>query len=223
MTYLREAGVVPWGWIEDDTRTLHEWECAPSVAQFLLDAVDYARIDPWLEGVRPVILTESRATGGVLARGIAAEYLCPVAATNGQAGGFLVTKVAPLLKEEETRVLYVGDFDLSGSQIEENTRSVLERHAGRVFDQDTWERVAITEVQAKDLRARGIQPIEKNDRRYKGGFRHGAYEAEALGQETVEHLLRDRLDQLLPEPLITLQHRQEHERAALEELLQRHV
>ena len=32
---LREAAVVPWGWIVDETRTLSEWDHARSVAEYL--------------------------------------------------------------------------------------------------------------------------------------------------------------------------------------------
>src|SRR5262249_2546668 len=46
--------------------------------------------------------------------------------TNGQCTGFVHTDVAPLLKPGD-----LGDSDLSGNQIEENTHRVLER--GEVF------------------------------------------------------------------------------------------
>ena len=43
------------------------------------------------------ILCESRSLAGVL-RPIAYRYTVPVAATNGQVGGFLHTEVGPLLR-----------------------------------------------------------------------------------------------------------------------------
>ena len=46
-----------------------------------------------------------------------------IAATNGQVGGFLHTDVAPVLNDS-ARVLYLGDFDLAGNDIEANTRRV---------------------------------------------------------------------------------------------------
>lgn len=42
---LREAGLIPWDWIVDNTRTLHAWRFAPSVAEFVADVVPIARID----------------------------------------------------------------------------------------------------------------------------------------------------------------------------------
>ena len=70
-----------------------------------------------------MILTESRSLAGVL-RNIAREFRVRIASTNGQVGGFLRTDVAPMLWPG-ARVLYLGDYDLSGGQIEDNTRGVL--------------------------------------------------------------------------------------------------
>ena len=42
----------------------------------------------------PLILCESRSLAGTL-RDLAARYACPIASTNGQARGFLITEVAP--------------------------------------------------------------------------------------------------------------------------------
>jgi len=63
---LREVGLVPWDWIGDETRTLSEWTYAPTVADFIKDAVDEARIDLWQGEEPPLIINESRATMGVL-------------------------------------------------------------------------------------------------------------------------------------------------------------
>jgi hypothetical protein len=201
VTVLREQGAIPWDWIVDEGRQVHEWCYAPTMAEYMLDQLDTARIDPWQSAVRPVILTESRGVGGVLARAVGARYLVTVAPTGGQCHGFLVTKVAPLLKDVGTCVQYVGDRDDAGTDIEANTRRVLERHADRTFDRDTWERVALTDAQVRQLEARGVEPVQKRDRRFKDGNPHLAFEAEALGQAAIVDLVRLRLDRLLPEPL----------------------
>lgn len=218
---LRDVGLIPWNWIEDDSRRVHAWRHAESVAAYVAESVDRARIDPWTGVRRPVILCESRTTGGVFARGIAYDYLCTVAPTNGQCGGFLVTGVAPLLKDDDTRVLYFGDYDLAGGQIEANTRRVLERHTGRTFDEDTWERVALTEDQVADLATRGVEPILKTDDRYTDGHPHEAYECEALGQGPIVELLRARLDELLPEPLEDVLEREREQREQVRKALKR--
>jgi hypothetical protein len=197
---LRDKGIVPWSWIEDETRHLYEWEHAPTVAQYVAGAVGRARVNPW-PGAPPLLLVESRSLGGPL-RPLASEYVCPIAATNGQVGGFLRTDIAPLLPRP---VLWLGDFDLSGDLIEANTRRVLERLLARSLD---WRRVAITSEQVSGHK---LTPIMKQDRRY-GRGEHPAVECEALGQSTVLGLVREALDDLLPEPLANVRERERQQR-----------
>jgi hypothetical protein len=203
---LRERGIVPWSWIVDETRDLFEWSYGVSVVDHLAAEIDHARIDLWAEEPPPLILCESRTFGGVLNRTLGPEYLCPAAATNGQVQGFLVTDVAPCLVGNERVVLYVGDLDLSGGQIEQNTRRVLEREAGREVD---WRRVALTEEQMARYE---LEPILKGDNRYRDGKRHLAVEVESLGQSTVTEITRETLDDLLPEPLAVVRERERRQR-----------
>ena len=206
LTWLRAAGLVPWAWIEDETRTLHQWEYAATVAEFVAGQVEWARINPW-RGLPPLLLVESRSLGGVL-RSLAAEYLCPLAATNGQVGGFLHTDIVPLLDGNDREVKYLGDLDLQGGQIEGNTRDVLERLTG----ERAWTRIAIT---AEQVAERGLEPVLKKDHRYRPAREHEAWETEALGQGTVTALVRDALDRMLPEPLRDVQERERAERQVL--------
>ena len=69
-----------------------------------------------------MVLTESRSLAGVL-RHIVRDYRARVASTNGQCGGFLHTVMAPSLRPGD-RVIYLGDLDLAGNQIEDNTLRV---------------------------------------------------------------------------------------------------
>jgi len=71
-------------------------------------------------------------------------------------------------------VIYLGDLDLAGGQIEGNTRAVLEREIGGALQ---WERLALTEEQVRDY---DLPIIIKRDRRYKDGRPHEAVETEAL-------------------------------------------
>ena len=212
LIFLSEVGLIPWDHIVDETRQMHIWRCAPSVADYLGDSIPYARIDPWVGVARPIIITEARTVGGVFARTIGPEYLVPIVPTNGQTKRFLITQVAPLLDERDAHVLYGGDSDYCGDDIENNTRRVLEQYCKRSF---TWGRVAITEEQREELRAAGIEPILKKDKRYKDGREHWAYEAEALGQEYLTQIFRDKLDELLPKPLKAVLVRQTKERKEL--------
>src|SRR5215212_2241703 len=195
VTVLREldSGPIPWSWIVDETRSLDDWRYASSVQSYVEEVLPVARIDVWDGEKPPLILCESRSLAGVL-RDIAEDYLCPIAATNGQAGGFLHTEIAPLVRGGR-RVFYMGDLDLSGAHIEENTRAVLEDYG--VLD---WEKVAITDVQVQE---REFQAVE----------------TEALGQRRIMELLDEKLAAEAPELLAVVFEREERQRVLVRERL----
>lgn len=189
LTDLRDAGLVAWPDIVDETRTVEQPEYAPDIQTHLGLAVEYYRRDLWDGEQPPLIITESRSLKGVL-RGLAYENLCPITSTNGQASGALLANdVLPVLTDPRP-VLYLGDLDLSGGHIEASTRARLAALGAHV---DDWTRVAIT---AEQVAERGLEPVMKTDRRYRGGRAYEAWETEALGQAAVVEALRDALDGL---------------------------
>jgi hypothetical protein len=196
---------VPWSWVVDETRTLTAYRYAPTVAEYVADSIAGARIDCWAGEPPPLIVCESRTFGGVLRRTLAREYLCPVTATNGQVGGFLRTNVVPELLGNKRRVLYVGDLDKAGDDIEGNTRRVLVREAG----EREWLRVALTDEQVAE---HGLPTVHKSDRRHRPPQVHEAVEVESLGQGVVTAIVRAALDRLLPEPLKRVRRREADER-----------
>jgi hypothetical protein len=69
-TMQRESGLIPWHWIEDESRQLYEWRYAPTVIDYLIDTNPEARIDLWAGELPPLIIFESRAAAGVFRRTI---------------------------------------------------------------------------------------------------------------------------------------------------------
>lgn len=220
LTQLREAELVPWDWIVDETRELTEWQTAATILDYVLDAVKRATLNPWGDGPAPLILCESRSLAGVL-NGTASRYACPITSSNGQARGFLITQVAPTLKVGQ-RVLYLGDWDHCGHQIEAANRRTLIEHSVWVGEDEDgeslWERVALTTEQVEEF---DLPVIQKRDRRYSGAQYFDAVETEALGQARIVGLLTARLDELMPEPLADVQERGRVQRAKVTEVLRR--
>jgi hypothetical protein len=211
LMHLRRTGVVPWDWIDDETRTMYMYSGYASIAVGVQARVETVRLDPWAGEPEPLLLTESRSLAGVLQQ-VAADYCCSMASTNGQVGGFLHTVIVPVLREQQ-RVLYLGDLDLAGGQIEANTRQVLERATPL-----RWERLALTPEQVERY---GLRPlvIVKRDRRYTDGRPHEAVETEALSQRVIVELVQARLDELLPAPLKDVLVREQRQRAAVRKRL----
>jgi hypothetical protein len=213
LTDLRENGDVPWDLITDETRSLEDYSGSPTIIDGILDGLAYIDLDPW-NGDIPLILCESRSLAGCL-RPIASEYGVKIASTNGQCGGFLHTKIIPILQPGQ-QVLYLGDFDKSGNQIEANTRHVLEQESGEL----RWERLALIEAQVEQY---DLPRIIKYDRRYKDGGEHEAVETEALSQRLILDIVRRRLIELLPEPLEDVQERAEEQREEIRLKLDRNL
>jgi hypothetical protein len=211
LMHLRETGAVPWDWIADETRTLYMYSGYASIAVGVQAEVETVRLDPWVGEPAPLLLTESRSLAGVLQQ-VAAAYCCSIASTNGQVGGFLHTVVVPALRDQQ-RVLYLGDLDLAGGQIEANTRQVLERATPL-----RWERLALTPDQVDGY---GLRPliIVKRDHRYTDGRPHEAVETEALSQRVIVELLQARLEELLPAPLKDVLVREQRQRATVRKRL----
>ena len=209
LTDIREDSRVPWDWITDETRSLEDYTGYASVKDGMLAKLPYVNLDPW-GGRAPMILTESRSLAGTL-RNVVQEYRAHIASTNGQVGGFLHTDIVPAMLPFDT-VLYLGDWDLAGNQIEENTRRVLEREVGYL----QWERLALTEQQVND---HGLPRITKHDKRYLDSRPHEAVETEALRQVVLMDILRGRLAELLPEPLDRVLEREEEQRRRITDLL----
>jgi hypothetical protein len=109
-------------------------------------------------------------------------------------------------------VLYVGDLDLAGGDIEANTRGVLVREAG----ERDWTRVALT---AEQVAEHALPRVQKIDRRFRPPRIHEAVEVEALGQGVVTGIIRAALDELLPEPLAVVQVRERIEQGRARVLL----
>jgi hypothetical protein len=223
LTDLSEAEIVPWDWIEDETRELTQWRTAPTVADYVIDAATHAAIDRWDGQAAPLILCESRSLAGTL-EGLASRYGCPIASTNGQTRRFLISKVAPTLDVKQ-RVLYLGDWDWCGHQIEDASRRTLTQHRPfgktlRIIPENAgmagWERVALTEAQVTEF---DLPVISKPDKRYRPVRYFDAVETEALGQARIVAALRARLDELMPEPLDDVLEREQRERAEVAEQL----
>jgi hypothetical protein len=122
-----------------------------------------------------------------------------------------LTHVAPLLQSGR-RVLYLGDFDWQGGQIEKATRERLEACRRARVGAACVHRVQVLDHNLARL------AIRKEGRRYRKDSPHrfhDAVETEALCQSIIVGTLRDRLDELLPEPLRDVLERERQERDEL--------
>jgi hypothetical protein len=118
-----------------------------------------------------MIVVESNSLAGVLEH-VAVEYRVPLVPLGGTGScGLLGGEVAPMFRDEQA-VLYLGDWDFSGDNIERSVRERLEAYGGVSLN---WSRVALTEEQVEE---HGLTIIERKDKRNRKTY--PAVETEAL-------------------------------------------
>jgi hypothetical protein len=93
-------------------------------------------------------------------------------------------------------------------------------HTGRAIE---WTRIALPQAQINADRQLLNLVIEKTDNRANPPRKYLAVECEAVGQVTLEAILRVAIERRLPEPLDTIQVREAVERSAVIELLRQHT
>jgi hypothetical protein len=125
LTALRDESVIPWSWVADTERSAVVFTHAATVRDYVLERLTEATVNPW-GGPPPLILCEDKGRAKALTP-MVSEYACPIAGLKGQSNGFLRTQVAQLLQgdSESREVLYLGDLDRSGHDIEHNALRVL--------------------------------------------------------------------------------------------------
>jgi hypothetical protein len=191
LTELRNAKRVPMSWIVDRSRGVVDYSGYADLTEAARALIAGLQGDPW-DGDVPLLMVESNSLAGVL-EDLASEYrvhLCPL---GGQSSTGLLGNELPSYLHDGQPVLYLGDLDLSGEQIEDSARERTEAYGGVVLE---WERLALTEEQARTY---DLPVIVKTDGR--SGKSHEAIETEALDQRLLVSVVRERLDELLPRSL----------------------
>jgi hypothetical protein len=201
LVYAREAGIIPWSWIVDETRE------AERVAQWD-DPEQYARVvqlsyrrDRWAQQPQRIeVWSEKGTVRGTLAP-VLDQYGVTFRVMHGFGSATAVHDVADETRgyENPLLVLYCGDWDCSGLHMsEEDLPDRLDEYGGSVEIQ----RVALNE---EDIANRGLPSFDANtkakDPRYKWFVRkygHRCWELDALSpvvlRERVESCIRDNID-----------------------------
>ena len=146
---MRENGLIPYGWIADNTR----WQIKPRTDRSLADALTrwqgaYRR-DLWADQPDYVeIWVEKDALAGVISP-ITIEYDVPLYVCRGYSSMTFLYEAAEYLKElgKPTYIYHFGDFDPSGVDAAYKVRDGLVRHGADIH----FFRVAVTPDQITSL------------------------------------------------------------------------
>lgn len=185
---LRRLGRIPYHLIVDSTRWVRRPGTWNGVDEFLSEVTGQYRRDLWSRSVHSIeVWCESESIAGTVAD---TTYMwgVPLFVCRGQSSETFAWNAAQAWKQRTDRdniVIYIGDHDPAGLEIEANLRTKLESFSG---DTAYWSRLGVTWTQAQSLDLPGTKPKKPY------GFAL-AVEAEALPPRLLIELLDDEIGQ----------------------------
>ena len=188
--YLREMrldGDLPYHWITDDSRAVFDINAVDDADEWADLYADTFRTDPWRFSPYLVeIWVESRSIAGMI-RHVCDRLSVPLYVCAGQPSMTYCYNAAQAINDKvgdrKVVIVYIGDRDKAGGEIEDQVGEKLRRHLDRGIDL-ALTRLAVTLDQ--------IQRFNLPTKPGKG--LHGTTtttEAEALPADTLRQLLRD--------------------------------
>lgn len=197
---LRRSGRLPYEWISDEGRRAHWPDVQRSPARALEYLAESYRRDPWQQfgSPRVEIWCESESIAGVLMP-LKDEFAVPIFPLKGQGSDTFVWDAATsYYLGRPVVVLYAGDYDPAGLQIDSQLEGKLRHHA-RDGVRIEFERVSITHEQATQLQVLGTAPKQRHWVDFEG-VRHEfvgqAVEAEAVDPRVLRELFAARIRQI---------------------------
>jgi hypothetical protein len=192
LVILRKAGLLPYGWLADNTRWQRKPERFSSVEQALQDTARLYRKALWadVEAYCEVWLEKDALAGVVLP--ITVMYDVPLMVAQGYAGLSFLHSAAEHINglDVPVHLYHLGDFDPSGVNAGEKIKETLRGMAPAA--QVHFERLAVTpeQIEAWDLPTR---PTKTTDSRAKG-FSAISVELDAIEPDKLRHLVQTAIE-----------------------------
>lgn len=183
---LRRDGLIDYNLVVDGTRWMRKPATYDSVEDALLATAILYRRNLWVDSpFRVEVWAESDSIASTIYP-VTEEWDVPLMVTRGQSSETFAYSAADAWQAttQAPVVLYIGDHDPAGLDIEEALRGKLEGFHGGPVD---WERIGVTWDQAIELDLPGTAPKLKGRKRPYPFDR--AVEAEALPPRTLTTLL----------------------------------
>jgi len=185
---LRRSGAIPYDLVVDSTRWMRKPKSYDSMEAAIDETARLYRRNLWaISSWRVEVWAESDSISSTIYP-ITHKWDVPLMVTRGQSSETFTWNAAEQWAQQDgwPAVLYIGDHDPAGLDIEESLRSKLTAFYG---DDIEWERIGVTWGQVEELDLPGTPPKLKHRKR-DYPF-HMAVEAEALPPRLLLDLLDD--------------------------------
>ena len=193
---LRWRGRVDWPWISDATRTRYHVTTYHNQADFLARTLGMYRLNEWAySDWRVEVWCESRSLAGTVHR-TCRELGVDLYPSGGFSSDTFIYEAANEIRHigKPAVLLYLGDYDPAGMLIDQDIIGKLKQHLPG--HEIKLRRLAITGEQIEQYNL-PTKPRKSRDRRRLDI--QDTVEAEALPAATLRALLRDAVDEYLPE------------------------
>lgn len=222
LVWARETGVIPWGWVVDETREAERVSAWANPDEIISDAVRGYRRDRWLDQNYRVEVWSEKGT----VRGTLAPVLDDLGVTfrvmHGFASATAVNAIAELSHESGKPLiaLYVGDFDPSGMYMSDiDLPERIDRYGGEVAIQ----RIALLRSDCDHLPGFAVE-TKKLDARFSWfvqTYGHHCWELDAMSPALLRQRVRDRITEYID--IDTWKHAGDIELAEVQSMQQFHA
>lgn len=192
---LRRAGRLPWRWIVDTSRTFYMVDQWSDAETYLYEVASLYRRDLWRDApVAVEVWCESESIASTIGL-ITTRWRLGLYPIRGQCSESYAYRAATSWRDGRPRaILYVGDHDPAGLDIERSLIEKLERFDTYKAFHD-FRRIGVTWAQVEELGLPGTPPKITSESQRKRYPWPESVEAEALPPQ----LLRDLLDAAISE------------------------
>ncbi len=195
---LREAGVVPYGWITDNARMVRGLNRYSDLGDFAAQAAQLYRRDYWARSdARVEVWLEKDALAGVLYPVVVTEWGLELFVTRGFASVSYLESAAEAARYDgrPTFIYVLTDLDPSGIDIARKIAVELPRRAPEV--EMTVSRLAVTpeQVASMNLPTRPTKQTDTRAKKFEVRYGTGSVELDAIAPSTLREMVSNAVAQ----------------------------
>jgi hypothetical protein len=195
---LREAKIIPYGWITDNARMVRRLNRWHDTEHFASEVASFYRRDYWASSkVRVEVWLEKDALAGVLYPIVVTEWGLELFVTRGFASVSYLEAAAEFIREDgrPTHVYVFTDLDPSGVDIARKIGEELPQRANGVDVR--VERLAVTpeQVRTMQLPTRPTKHTDTRARKFEARYGTGSVELDAIPPALLRRMVSDAIAQ----------------------------
>jgi hypothetical protein len=222
LTDLRKDGVMPYGWLVDNTRRTIQARTFGSMEDALTETAKFFRRSLWREApVYVEVWIEKDALAGVV-EDVTLDYDVPLMVSRGYSSLSFLSDAAEVIAEEGKPcfIYHLGDHDPSGVEAGQKIEETLRELAP--FADIRFKRLAVTEeqIEALDLPSRPTKDSDPRTKNWDGG---DSVELDAIEPDELRNIVRAAIERHVDQDQLQfLREQEEREKGILTMFAQQH-